>query len=78
MRCLKIERICIIAICLMLSSTSKTHAQLKKSVHSHQEQGIAHINDAENPEKDTHRLQTIEGKVKPPSPKVRVFGRAEV
>lgn len=71
MDCLGMKNIWVIAFCVMLSSTSITYAQLKKSVHSYQEQGTGHLNDVDNIEKGAPRLQTIEGKVKSPSPKVR-------
>ena len=63
------KRTNVVVIYLMLLSTTITNAQIKRS-NDHQEQGDQHLNDADNIGKDASRLQTIEGKVKSPSPKV--------
>ena len=47
---------------------SLTHAQMKKSSGTHEQ--YEQSNESEGIGKDNSRLQTIEGKVKQPSPKV--------
>ena len=59
----------VIVIYLMVMCTTITSAQLKKS-HHHQEEVESNLNEADNTAKDNSRLQTVEGKVKSPSPKV--------
>ena len=63
-----LKRMNVIAIYLMMLCTTMTNAQIRSN--DHQEQGDQHLTDADNIGKDTSRLQTIEGKVKSPSPKV--------
>lgn len=58
----------VIVIYLMVMCTTITSAQLKKS-HHHQEEVESNLNEADNTAKDNSRLQTVEGKVKSPSPK---------
>ena len=56
-------------IYFMILCTTITNAQIKRG-NDQQEQGDQQLADADNIGKDTSRLQTIEGKVKSPSPKV--------
>ena len=59
----------VIVIYLIVTCTTITNAQLKKS-HRHQEEVELNLNEGDNTAKDNSRLQTVEGKVKSPSPKV--------
>jgi len=64
-----LKRTNVMAIYLMIICTTMANAQVKKSNHLHEERVESSLNEAENIAKDTSRVQTIEGKVKSPSPK---------
>ena len=57
----------ILLISILITSPL-THAQIKKSSGTHEQ--FEQSNESEGIGKDNSRLQTIEGKVKQPSPKV--------
>ena len=65
---LGLTRTGVIVICLIVTCTTITNAQLKKS-HRHQEEVELNVNEGDITAKDNSRLQTVEGKVKSPSPK---------
>ena len=68
MKCLELKIIQLSSLLLIFASMA--NSQVKKSTSSHPEQGEPLLNEAENGSKDTSRLQTVEGRVKAPSPKV--------
>ena len=63
------EKHYLLAVCFIMACVSVINAQTKHSAHP-DKQDAGQLYDAENVEKDSPRLHTIEGKVKPPSPKV--------
>ena len=67
---LVIKTSCILLISVLITCPL-THAQVKKSSGTHEQ--YEQSNESEGIGKDNSRLQTIEGKVKQPSPKVVSF-----
>ena len=70
MTTLVIKTCCILLISVLITCPL-THAQVKKSSGTHEQ--YEQSNESEGIGKDNSRLQTIEGKVKQPSPKVVSF-----
>ena len=61
---------------IFVSITCLTHAQMKKSSGTHEQ--YEQSNEPEGIGKDNSRLQTIEGKVKQPSPKVVFLSKLQI